>query len=141
MPALEDAEMVPKSPASHILIADDSESSRDLLRFILERAGCEVTEACDGEEVLQRAFTMNLDLFVLDLNMPRRDGYQVAAELRRCPAFASTPIVALSAEMSLMDEDRMGEAGFSMFLSKPISPARLRECIASLLDHKRSTSY
>lgn len=116
-----------------VLIADDSQSSRDLLRFILERSGCDVIEAQDGEQALMLAVDCNSDLFILDLNLPRLDGYCVASELRRQPAFIQTPIVALSADITQTDSARMTAAGFSAFLSKPIPPAALRKCISELL--------
>ncbi|HEV2576286.1 MAG TPA: response regulator [Acidobacteriaceae bacterium] len=116
-----------------MLIADDSQSSRDLLRFILERSGCDVIEAQDGEQALALALEFTPDLFILDLNMPRLDGYSVAAELRKQPAFTQTPILALSAGVTQTDPARIKESGFSAFLSKPIPPAGLRNCISRLL--------
>lgn len=120
--------------AAQILIADDSESSRDLLRVILQRCGCHVIEACDGVEALHQAANCCPDLFILDLNMPRLDGYAVAFELRKAPAFKESPILALSAGLSEIDSVRLRQAGFSMFIAKPISPAKLRACIDELLD-------
>lgn len=119
--------------AAQVLIADDSGSSRDLLRIILQRSGCHVIEACDGAEALLKAAHCRPDLFILDLNMPRLDGYAVASELRRSPAFKQTPILALSAGLSQADADRLKLSGFSMFVGKPISPAKLRSCIEELL--------
>jgi len=119
--------------SKRILIADDSESSRDLLRYILERTGCEVIEAKDGPEALRQASATEPDLLILDLNMPGLDGYAVASELRKFPAFVQTPIVALSAGVSDVDEAKLATAGFSIFLPKPIPPAKVRECVAILL--------
>jgi CheY-like chemotaxis protein len=116
-----------------VLIADDSQSSLDLLRFIVERSGCDVIEAQDGKQALMLALEYDPDLLVLDLNMPEVDGYCVASELRKQPAFTQTPIVALSAGISQTDSIRITEAGFSAFLSKPIPPAALRKCISELL--------
>lgn len=116
-----------------VLIADDSQSSRDLLRFIVERSGCSVVEARDGEEALALALEFPPDLFILDLNMPRLDGYSLASELRKQQAFVQTPIIALSAGVTQTDSVRITEAGFSAFLSKPVPPAGLRKCISELL--------
>jgi chemosensory pili system protein ChpA (sensor histidine kinase/response regulator) len=116
-----------------VLIADDSQSSRDLLRFILERSGCDVIEAQDGEQAFALALEFTPDLFILDLNMPRLDGYSLAIALRKHPAFMQTPIVALSAGVTQTDSVRVAQAGFSAFLSKPIPPAGLRKCISDLL--------
>jgi CheY-like chemotaxis protein len=65
-----------------ILIADDKATSRELLRTVLERQGYEVMEAADGEEALQKALAELPDLILLDLQMPRRTGYEVLGELR-----------------------------------------------------------
>jgi len=116
-----------------VLIADDSQSSLDLLRFIVERSGCDVIEAQDGKQALILALEYTPDLFILDLNMPQLDGYGVAAELRKQAAFMQTPILALSAGITPTDSARITEAGFSAFLSKPIPPAALRKCLAELL--------
>lgn len=116
-----------------VLIADDSQSSRDLLRFILERSECDVIEAQDGKQALELALEFIPALFILDLNMPLLDGYSVASELRKQAAFKQTPIVALSAGVTQTDSARITAAGFSAFLSKPIPPSRLRKCISELL--------
>lgn len=117
-----------------ILIADDSESCRELLRVILCRGGCNVVEARDGEEALKQALAILPAAVILDLNMPRLDGYAVVALLREAPSFVSIPIIALSAAASLTDETRLTRAGFTAFLDKPIAPAKLRTCISKLLD-------
>ena len=116
-----------------VLIADDSQSSLDLLRFIIERSGCDVIEAQDGKQALILALEHRPDLLILDLNMPQVDGYGVATELRKQPAFTQTPIIALSAGITATDLGQITEAGFSAFLSKPIPPAALRKCISELL--------
>jgi len=115
-----------------VLIADDSQSSLDLLRFIVERSGCDVIEAQDGQQALTLALEHIPDLLILDLNMPQADGYCVASELRKHSAFIQTPIIALSAGITQTDSVRITAAGFSAFLSKPIPPAALRKCIAQL---------
>jgi len=121
------------SDGKRVLVADDSDSSRYLLRFILERTGCRVFEAQDGEEALQLALSLLPDLLIIDLNMPLRDGYSITLELRSKPAFAQTPIIALSAGVAQTDRASIAAAGFSMFLPKPVPPAQLRECITKFL--------
>ena len=116
-----------------ILIADDAAASRDLLRVILEQGGYEVIEAIDGEQALTKAEEFNPDLVILDLQMPKLDGYSVASLLRKLPSFATIPIVALAAALPEVSPDQMTAAGFTQCLVKPISPARLRDCITELL--------
>ena len=119
--------------ARRILIADDAVSSRELLRTILERQGYIVMEAVDGREAVDQAPQFAPDLVILDLQMPRLDGYSTAIALRKIPAFASIPIVALAAALPEVSPEQMTDAGFTQCLVKPISPTRLRECITDLL--------
>jgi CheY-like chemotaxis protein len=116
-----------------ILIADDTASSRDLLRSILEANGHVVEEAQDGQQVLEIIEGFGPHLVILDLHMPRLDGYSTAAALRKIPVFQRMPIVALTAAITQTAPDRIAEAGFSAYLVKPIRPSSLRECVANLL--------
>jgi len=116
-----------------ILIADDAEGSRELLRSILEGSGYIVAEAADGEQVLAQADAFNPHLVILDLQMPKVDGCAAVCALRKKPAFARTPIVALTAAYSDSIPERIAAAGFTEYLVKPIGPSRLRKCVANLL--------
>lgn len=116
-----------------ILIADDQENSRELVRAILGRSNYVVVEAADGEQALQISSKAKPDLIILDIHMPKRDGFVVVNQLRKDPAFKSTPIMALTASGSLSDKDRIISSGFDVCLVKPIGPAKLRETVASLL--------
>lgn len=116
-----------------ILIADDTQSSRELLRSILEAGGYGVIEAEDGEQAIEMAFASDPDLIILDLHMPKLDGRDVAAQLRRAVKFQKTPIIALTAAVSESMPEQIAQAGFTDYLAKPIGPARLREFIARLL--------
>lgn len=116
-----------------ILIADDRASSRDLLRSILEAGGYTVIEANDGDEVLRSVERFEPHLVILDLEMPRLDGYATAAILKKRPGLERTPILALTAAPSQTAPDRIRQAGFSAYLVKPVRPDSLRECVAGLL--------
>lgn len=117
-----------------VLIADDSASSRDLLRSILEASQYAVAEANDGEQVLEIVDAFNPHLVILDLQMPRLDGYATATILKKKPSLQRTPIIALTAAVTQTAPDRIAEAGFSAYLVKPIRPSSLRECVARLLE-------
>lgn len=123
--------------AGKILIADDALSSRELLRVILERSGYEVVEAANGLEVVDKVAEFIPDLVILDLQMPKLDGYSAAVSLRKIPGFPGVPIVALAAALPEVSPERMRDAGFTEFLVKPISPSRLRNCVAQLLSTHR----
>lgn len=117
-----------------VLIADDKQSSRELLRAILENANYRVVEAADGEEALLLATGSVPQLVILDIHMPKRDGIGVVKELRKDPVFQSVPIMALTGSASFNEKDRILDSGFDACFVKPIGPARLRDAVASLLD-------
>ena len=116
-----------------ILVADDRPTGRELVRTVLENSGYTVIEASDGLEALRCARETRPDLIILDIHMPGRDGFQVIEELRRDPAFAPTPIVALTASAMQGDRERALASGFTGYLTKPIRLAALREEIDRLL--------
>lgn len=116
-----------------ILIADDKATSRELLRTVLERQGYAVTEAADGEEALQKALAETPDLILLDLQMPRRTGYEVLGELRKDSRHAQLPIIALTASAMQGDREKALAAGFTAYLAKPVALVHLREEVQRLL--------
>ena len=116
-----------------ILIADDKATSRELLRTVLERQGYAVTEAADGEEALQKALAEPPDLILLDLQMPRRNGYEVLEELRKDPRHAELPIIAITASAMQGDREKALAAGFTGYLAKPVALVDLREEVQRLL--------
>lgn len=116
-----------------ILIADDKATSRELLRTVLERQGYAITEAADGEEALQKALAETPDLILLDLQMPRRTGYEVLRELRKDPRHAELPIIAITASAMQGDRERALAAGFTAYLAKPVALVHLRQEVQRLL--------
>ena len=122
-----------------ILIADDRSSSRELLRTVLQRAGYDVMEADDGEVALEAARTGHPDLILLDLQMPRLDGYGVIAQLRADERFRDLPVLALTATAMRGDREKIMAAGFTDYLSKPAGPDLLRDAVARLLKAKESS--
>lgn len=112
--------------ARRVLVADDKPASRELIRTVLENSGHSVWEAVDGTEAVRCAREILPDLIVLDLQMPALDGFGVLRELRSHPRFARTPIVALTATAMQGDRERALSAGFSSYISKPISLNALR---------------
>ena len=123
-----------------ILIADDKATSRELLRTVLERQGYAITEAADGEEALQKALAEAPDLILLDLQMPRRTGYEVLRELRKDPRHAELPIIALTASAMQGDREKALSAGFTGYLAKPVALVHLREEVQRLLQANNSVS-
>jgi two-component system, cell cycle response regulator DivK len=116
-----------------ILIADDTASSRDLLRSILEASGYEVVDAKDGGQVLEIVKAFEPHLVILDLQISNLDGYATAQALRKIPALEQTPVIALTAAITQTSPEQISQAGFSDYLVKPIGPSRLRQCVARML--------
>jgi CheY-like chemotaxis protein len=116
-----------------VLIADDTATGRELVSTVLEGSGFEVVEACDGMEALERAHEHRPDLIILDLHMPKLDGFGVIRQLRSEEEFAATPIMALTASAMMGDKERAISAGFTGYVTKPIRLADLRSEVERLL--------
>lgn len=107
---------------AHILIIEDNEQNLYLETFILEKHGHRVTAARDGREGIERAEAARPDLILLDIQLPVMDGYAVAKELRRNPALAGTPIVAVTSYAMAGDRENVLAAGCNGYIEKPINP-------------------
>ena len=116
-----------------VLVADDKDTGRELVRTVLENSQYEVFEAANGIEALDQARKVQPDLIILDLHMPGLDGFGVIEELRREPRFAATPVMALTASAMMGDRERALAAGFTGYIPKPIRLTALRAEVARLL--------
>jgi CheY-like chemotaxis protein len=116
-----------------ILVADDKPAGRELVRTVLEDRGYEIFEAGDGIEALDSAHRNHPDLIILDLHMPGLDGFGVIKELRLDAHFATTPVVALTASAMQGDRQRALTAGFTGYITKPVSLKALRAEVERLL--------
>jgi CheY-like chemotaxis protein len=118
---------------THILIIEDNEQNLYLETFILEKHGHTVTAAHDGLEGIKLAEATRPALILLDIQLPTMDGYAVAAELRRNPALAHTPIIAVTSYAMAGDRERVLAAGCNGYIEKPINPETfLAEVLAYL---------
>jgi len=116
-----------------VLIADDDSDIRDLVGFRLERAGCDVVRAADGEEALRLAGERPPDVCVLDVMMPKLDGLGVTRALRSSPETERVPVLLLTARVSDEDVTRGFDAGADDYLRKPFSPQELASRIQRVL--------
>jgi len=113
---------------SRILLADDNEVNRELIREYLQLSEFEIEEACDGKEAVAKALASPPDLVLLDLQMPYLDGYGVLERLRQESAVRHIPVIAFTGLAMNTDKDKVAAAGFDGYLSKPIElKALLRE--------------
>ncbi len=113
-----------------ILIVDDEPGVRRLFSRVLLRAGYSIAEASDGVEAIAVAREREPALILMDLDMPRKNGWEAAAELKADPATASIRIVATSAR----DVFEGGAGPFAEFLSKPITPELLLSAVERLAE-------
>ncbi|HEV3037027.1 MAG TPA: response regulator [Candidatus Angelobacter sp.] len=116
-----------------ILIVEDRETGRELLRTVLEKEGYIVVEARDGGEAIQKAQELPPDLILLDLHLPLRDGFQVLTDIRRDHRLTTIPVLAVTASAMQGDREKTLAAGFNGYLAKPVSLVNLREEITRLL--------
>lgn len=119
-----------------ILIADDYEDNRELLRLLLSSAKYHVLEAANGRDCLRLAIDEQPDLILIDLSMPVLDGWGVFGELRANDITARIPCVAVTAHAE--SRNKALEHGFSGYLTKPFRTAELLETVRRLLDKQNS---
>jgi|ERR1700730_8486779 CheY-like chemotaxis protein len=118
---------------SKILVAEDNLPNRELIREILESCGHEVIEAEDGQQALERLKESTPDLILLDIQMPVLDGYAVVRELRQTPQFAKLKVLALTAYAMQGDREKVLQAGFDGYLTKPIDTTLLTKHLQEYL--------
>jgi DNA-binding response OmpR family regulator len=116
-----------------ILIADDDPDILALVSFRLERAGYEVVQARNGEEAIQVALARRPDLAVIDVMMPRIDGYEATRQLRQQEETSRMPIILLTARVQEEDIARGFDAGADDYVRKPFSPQELGSRVQAAL--------
>src|SRR5438309_1422667 len=124
-------------PAVKVLLVDDEDSLRKVMRDLLERDGYDVSEARDGVQALDQIDRVGPDIIVLDLNLPGLDGYGVLSHLRSRPATASIPVIVLTAKGDEDNEVRVFELGADDFLTKPFRARALSARLEAVLGRRR----
>jgi PAS domain S-box-containing protein len=120
-----------------IVVADDNEDAADMLAEVFKLLGHEVWTANDGAEALERAIEVQPDVVVLDLGMPRMDGFEAARRIRETPQGKHALLVALTGWGQESDRQRTRDAGFDKHLVKPVDPTALSALLASSPDAGR----
>jgi DNA-binding response OmpR family regulator len=115
------------------LLVEDEEPLRRVLRDLLEREGFMVVEAGDGIMALDEVDRSAPDVIVLDLNLPRLDGYGVLSHLRSKPQTAKLPVIVLTAKGDEDNEVRVFETGADDFMTKPFRPKSLVSRLKALI--------
>lgn len=116
-----------------VLVIEDNEQNLYLMRFILEKNDFIVIEATDGEKGVEMAKKSKPDLILLDIQLPKMDGYAVARELRKNTEMTGTPIVAVTSYAMVGDRERSLEAGADGYIEKPIDPETFIEQIKQFI--------
>jgi len=116
-----------------ILLVEDNEMNRDVMSRLLSRRGYLVVFAEDGEAAVDQTRTEQPDLVLMDISLPKIDGYEATRRLRALDAGKDIPIIALTAHAMTSDRERAFEAGCTDFETKPVEFPRLLAKIASYL--------
>ena len=130
---LDDPTTAPR-PLRKLLIVEDEEMLRRVMKELLEREGFRVIEAADGVAALEELDRHAPDLMVLDLNLPRLDGYGVLSHLRARPATAKLPVIVLTAKGDEESEVRVFEFGATDYLTKPFRARALSARFNAILE-------
>jgi CheY-like chemotaxis protein len=117
-----------------ILLVEDNEMNYDMLSRRLTRKGFEVVIATDGEQGVEMSRTVGPDLILMDMSLPKIDGWEATRRIRATPETAGVRIIALTAHAMVADKDKALEAGCDDFDTKPIDIERLVGKISALLD-------
>jgi type II secretory ATPase GspE/PulE/Tfp pilus assembly ATPase PilB-like protein/CheY-like chemotaxis protein len=125
------------APARKVLLVDDEDSLRRVMKDLLEREGYAVSEARDGVQALDQVDRVGPDIIVLDLNLPGLDGYGVLSHLRSRPATSAIPVIVLTAKGDEDNEVRVFELGADDFLMKPFRARALSARLEAVLGRRR----
>ncbi len=112
-----------------VLVIDDSNTIRRSAEIFLKQGGHEVTLAEDGFDALSKVIDHRPDLIFCDILMPRLDGYQTCAIIKRNASFATTPVVMLSSKDGVFDKARGRMVGSQDYLTKPFTKDQLLRAV------------
>ena len=117
-----------------ILVVDDEPNILMSIQYILDMEGYEVHSARDGEEALDVAERIRPDLILLDVSMPRKDGYEVCRILREREDMTGTKVIMLTAKGQALEKKKGIEVGADEYVTKPFSADDLLEKIRTLVE-------
>ena len=121
-----------------VLVVDDSSLVRLYNRDVLEKRGFDVDQAMNGLEAMERVLAQPFDLLIVDVNMPKMDGFSFLRELRRSKSEAAAlPALIITTEAGREDAEEARAVGANFYLVKPVSEADLRDHVAVLTGYRR----
>lgn len=112
-----------------VMVIDDSKTIRRTAETLLKKAGCIVITATDGFEALSKIADNQPDIIFIDIMMPRLDGYQTCALIKRNQHYRSTPVILLTSKDGLFDRARGRIVGSDQYLTKPFTKEELLSAI------------
>ena len=118
-----------KVKVMRVMVVEDFNDTREMLKVMLEMKGCDVVEAVDGRDAVTRARENGLNLILMDLNLPVLSGYEATRELASSPRTRHIPVVAISAQCSGERRQRALDAGCLECLDKPIDMPALEDVL------------
>jgi two-component system, cell cycle response regulator DivK len=116
-----------------ILVVEDQEDNRRILRDLLGNAGYQLIEAKSGEDALAAVMKQRPDLILMDIQLPIMDGYEATRQIRANPNMKAVPIIAVTSYALAGDEAKAQAAGCNAYVSKPFSPRALLAKVRELL--------
>jgi two-component system, OmpR family, alkaline phosphatase synthesis response regulator PhoP len=122
-----------------ILAVDDQPQIVRLIQVNLQKAGYEVITAADGEEGLEKIHAERPDLVILDVIMPKRDGFELLREIKRNPDTQATPVIMLTVKAQDADIFEGLKEGAELYLPKPFHPTDLVSLVQRVLDTKSAS--
>jgi two-component system cell cycle response regulator DivK len=124
-----------------VLVVEDNEDLIDLIKRVLDLLGYEVLVALDGVEAVRSATSLHPDLIIMDMLMPKMNGFQAAVELRRHPTTKAIPILAVSALTGTENRDKCFASGCDDYVVKPFAIKELADAIGRLLQEHPRVSF
>ena len=117
-----------------VMVIDDSNTIRRSAEIFLKATGCEVILAENGFDALSKISSEHPHIIFVDIMMPRLDGYQTCALIKRNPRFKSTPVIMLSSKSGVFDRARGRMVGSDQYLTKPFTQETLIDAILSYVN-------
>ena len=119
--------------SKRILLIEDTEDNRQILRDLLTAAGYDIFEATDGATGVTMAAELQPDLILMDIQLPVIDGYEATRRIKADPSTQSIPVIAVTSYALAGDELKTREAGCDGYIAKPYSPRHLLEKVREIL--------
>lgn len=117
----------------HVLIIEDSDTTRELLKNVLETEGFEISEACTGFQAIKELQVRSYDLIITDINMPDLTGLEIIKFARSGPVHRNTPIIVISTDSQNRDRERAVALGANRYITKPFDPDEFLEtCLETI---------